>query len=75
MVVLEICFRTVFKKSLQFCYFAGARKSKYGNLLKEIDKLDSCVIRMANNDAPSFRKILERLSMPVPYFHQNILVF
>ena len=60
MVVLGICFRTFFKKSLQFSYFAGARKSQYGNLLEEIDKLDSCVIGVANNDAPSFRKILER---------------
>ena len=35
-----------------------------GNLLEEIDRLHSCVIGVANNEAPSFRKISEKLSMP-----------
>ena len=35
-----------------------------GNLLEEIDRLHSCVIGVANNDAPSFRKIPERSSKP-----------
>ena len=35
-----------------------------GNLPEEIDRLHSCVIGVANNEAPSFRKIPERSSMP-----------
>ena len=35
-----------------------------GNLPEEIDRLHSCVIGMANNEAPSFRKIPERSLMP-----------
>ena len=30
------------------------------NLLEEIDRLHNCVIGVANNEAPSFRKIPER---------------
>ena len=35
-----------------------------GNLPEEIDRLHSCVIGVANNEAPSFGKIPERSSMP-----------
>ena len=34
-----------------------------GNLLKEVDRLHSCAIGVAINEAPSFRKIPERLSI------------
>ena len=34
-----------------------------GNLPEEIDRLHDCVIGVANNEAPSFRKITERSSM------------
>ena len=35
-----------------------------GNLPEEIDRLQSCVIGVANNEARSFRKIPERSSVP-----------
>ena len=35
-----------------------------GNLPEEIDRLHSCVVGMANIEAPFFRKIPERSSIP-----------
>ena len=35
-----------------------------GNLPEEIDRLQICVVGVANNEAPSFRKIPERSSIP-----------
>ena len=35
-----------------------------GNLPEEIDRLHTSVIDVANNDAPSFRKIPEKSLMP-----------
>ena len=35
-----------------------------GNLQEEVDRLDSCVIGVVNNVAPSFRKIPEKSSIP-----------
>ena len=35
-----------------------------GNLPEEIGRLHGCIIGVANNEAPSFRKILERSSIP-----------
>ena len=59
MVVPGISFKTFFKKWFQFAILQAS-----GNLPKEIDRLHSCVIGVANNDAPSFRKIPQRSSMP-----------
>ena len=58
-VVLGVRFRTFFKKRPNFAILQASR-----NLLEEIDRLHSGVIGVANNDAPSFRKIPERSSMP-----------
>ena len=45
-----------------------------GNL-EEIDTLHSCVIGVAYNEGPSFRKIMKDYQCLEPYFHQNLLVF
>ena len=43
-----------------------------GNLPEETDRLHSCVIGVANNEAPPFRKIPERSSMPAALLSSNI---
>ena len=43
-----------------------------GNLPEEPDRLYSCVIGVANNEAPSFRKIHERSPMPGALLSSNI---
>ena len=47
------------KSGFNFAIFQAS-----GNLPEEIDRLYSCVIGVAKNEAPSFRKIPERSSMP-----------
>ena len=59
MVVLVICFRTFFKDGFNIAILQAS-----GNLPQEIDSLHSCAVGMANNEAPPFRKIPERSSMP-----------
>ena len=46
-----------------------------GNLPEEIDRLHSCFIGVANNEAPCFIKISERSSMPGTLLSANYLVF
>ena len=70
-VVLGICFRTLFIKWPQFCYFAGVRKSTGRNW--QIEQLR--VINVANNDPPPFGKIPERSLMPGALLSSIFLVF
>ena len=55
MLVHGVLFRTFLKSDFNFAILQAS-----GNLLEEIDRLHSCVIGMANNEALSFRKIPER---------------
>ena len=46
------------KSGFSFAIFQAS-----GDLLEEIDRLHTCVIGVANNEAPSFRKIPKRSPM------------
>ena len=46
-----------------------------GNLREEIDGLYSCVIGVANNETPSFRKIPEKLRLSGTLLSSKFLVF
>ena len=55
------------KSSFNFAIFQGS-----GNVPEETDRLYSCVIGVANNDAPSFRKIPQRSSIPGDLLHVSV---
>ena len=60
---LDVNFWDPFQKLFVKIRFNIAISQASGNLPEEIGRLDSCVIGVDNNEAPSFRKIPERSSI------------